>query len=90
MLMQSGGGAGIDHPLSYFAHTLNDRQMKHSTVEKETLLLILVLQHLEAYQGLLNERTCSSDVLTLLANATGFVIKKCLITLKWVINGLLN
>ena len=48
VLMQSGE-EGVDHPLSYFSRKLNDHQMKYSTVEKETLALVLALQHFEVY-----------------------------------------
>ncbi len=38
---------GIDHPLSYYCKKLNKHQKRYSTVEKETLALILALQHFE-------------------------------------------
>ena len=47
-LMHSGEG-DIDHSLAYFSRKLNDRQKHYSTVEKETLALILALQHFEVY-----------------------------------------
>ncbi len=40
---------GIDHPLSFYSKKLNKYQKRYSTVEKETLALILALQHFEVY-----------------------------------------
>ena len=40
---------GIEHPISYFSKKLSLPQRKYSTVEKETLALILALQHFEVY-----------------------------------------
>ena len=40
---------GIEHPVAYFSKKLNDCQKKYSTVEKETLSLILAIQHFEVY-----------------------------------------
>ena len=40
---------GIEHPVSYFSKKLSSAQRKYSTVEKETLSLILALQHFEVY-----------------------------------------
>ena len=48
--MQRGADGG-EHPLSYFSKKLNEHQMKYSTVEKETLALVLALQHFEVYVG---------------------------------------
>lgn len=42
---------GVDHPVSYFSRKFNEHQQKYSTVEKETLALLLALQHFEAYLG---------------------------------------
>ena len=40
---------GIDHPVSFFSKKLNCHQQKYSTIEKETLALVLALQHFEVY-----------------------------------------
>ena len=40
---------GIEHPVAYFSKKLNKYQRKYSTIEKETLALILSLQHFEVY-----------------------------------------
>lgn len=42
---------GITHPVSYFSRKFNKNQLNYSTVEKETLALILALQHFEVYLG---------------------------------------
>ena len=39
----------VDHPISYFSQKLNKHQRGYSTYEKETLALILALQHFEFY-----------------------------------------
>ena len=36
-------------PIAYFSKKLNDGQRKYSTVEKETLALLLALRHFEVY-----------------------------------------
>ena len=40
---------GVDHTVCYFSKKLSKHQKNYSTVEKEFLSLILVLQHLEVY-----------------------------------------
>lgn len=40
---------GIDHPVCYFSKKFNKHQMNYSTNEKETLALLLALQHFEVY-----------------------------------------
>ena len=40
---------GCLHPIAYFSRKLNESQTKYSTIEKETLALILSLQHFEIY-----------------------------------------
>ena len=39
----------VEHPVCYFLKKFNKSQKKHSTMEKECLALVLVLQHLEVY-----------------------------------------
>ena len=41
--------AGVEKPVSYFSRKLNKHQQVYSTVEKETLSLVLALQHFEIY-----------------------------------------
>ena len=40
---------GVDHPVCYNSKTFNKHQRNNSTVEKECLSLILVLQHFDVY-----------------------------------------
>lgn len=42
---------GVDHPVSYYLKKFNSHQLKYSTIEKETLALLLALQHFEVYVG---------------------------------------
>ena len=39
----------VDHPISYFPQKFKKHQNNYSTIEKECLSLILVLQHIELY-----------------------------------------
>ena len=39
----------IDHPVSYFSYKFNMHQKNYSICEKETLALILALQHFRVY-----------------------------------------
>ena len=39
----------VDHPISFFSQKFNGHQSNYSTYEKETLALILALQHFEFY-----------------------------------------
>ena len=48
MLTQSSDDE-IQHPVAYFSKKLNEAQKKYSTIEKETLALILALNHFEVY-----------------------------------------
>ena len=50
VLLQSGENE-IDHPVSYYSRKFNSHQRNYSTVEKETLALIMALQHFEIYLG---------------------------------------
>ena len=40
---------GIEHPVCYFSHKFNQHQKNYSTIEKETLALVLSLQHFDVY-----------------------------------------
>ncbi|KAK5890792.1 hypothetical protein CesoFtcFv8_014278 [Champsocephalus esox] len=42
---------GVDHPVCYFSRKFNKHQVRYSTIEKETLALLLALQHFEVYVG---------------------------------------
>ena len=42
---------GVDHPVCYFSRKFNKHQIRYSTIEKETLALLLALQHFEVYVG---------------------------------------
>lgn len=43
--------SGDDHPVCYFSRKFNKYQLRYSTIEKETLALLLALQHFEVYVG---------------------------------------
>lgn len=43
--------AGVIHPVSYFSWKFNKHQLAYPTIEKETLSLLLALQHFEVYLG---------------------------------------
>lgn len=43
VLLQDGAN-GIYHPVSYFSAKLNCHQLHYSTIEKETLAMLLALQ----------------------------------------------
>lgn len=40
---------GLDHPVCYFSCKFNKNQLNYSTIEKETMGLLLALQHLQVY-----------------------------------------
>ena len=40
---------GVDKPVSFFSRKLNKHQLNYSVIEKETLALILALQHFSVY-----------------------------------------
>ena len=50
VLLQSDDDT-IDHPVSYYSKKFNSHQRNYSTVEKETLVLLLGLQHFDVYLG---------------------------------------
>lgn len=50
VLMQEDA-KGLDHPVAYFSHKFNKNQCNYSVIEKETLALLLALQHFEVYSG---------------------------------------
>lgn len=50
VLLQEGAD-GVAHPVSYFSAKFNRHQLNYSTIEKETLALLLALRHFEVYVG---------------------------------------
>ncbi|CAL9693082.1 unnamed protein product [Knipowitschia caucasica] len=50
VLMQEDA-SGVTHPVGYFSRKFNTHQLRYSTIEKETLSLLLALQHFEVYLG---------------------------------------
>uniref|UniRef100_A0A3B1J0P6 Gypsy retrotransposon integrase-like protein 1 n=1 Tax=Astyanax mexicanus TaxID=7994 RepID=A0A3B1J0P6_ASTMX len=43
--------SGVEHPVCYFSRKFNKHQVNYSTIEKETLALMLSLQHFDVYVG---------------------------------------
>lgn len=50
VLMQDGEG-DVCHPVCYFSVKFKHHQLNYSTIEKETLAMLLALQHFEVYVG---------------------------------------
>lgn len=50
MLLQDGVG-DVSHPVCYFLVKFKKHQLNYSAIEKETLALLLALQHFEVYVG---------------------------------------
>ena len=48
-VMTQQGGDGAAHPTDYFSKKLNKHQKNYSTIEKETLALVMAVQHFEIY-----------------------------------------
>ena len=48
-VLQQEDDQGIDHPISYYSHKFEEHQRKYSTIEKETLALVLALKHFDVY-----------------------------------------
>lgn len=46
--------AGVPHPVSYFSAKFKKHQLNYSTIEKETLAMLLALQHFNVYVGFTN------------------------------------
>ncbi len=42
---------GIEHPIGYFSKKFLKHQLSYSTIEKETLALLMALQYFEVYIG---------------------------------------
>ena len=50
MLIQEDS-QGFDHPVCYYSQKFNGHQKNYCTVEKETLAVLLLLQHFNVYLG---------------------------------------
>lgn len=50
VLLQDGGD-DVNHPVCYFSPKFKRHQQNYSTTEKETLTMLLALQHFEVYVG---------------------------------------
>jgi hypothetical protein len=48
-VLQQEDDSKVEHPVCYFSRKLNKHQQNYSTIEKETLALILTLQQFEVY-----------------------------------------
>ncbi len=48
VLLQAGED-GVNHPVTYFSTKFKRHQLNYSTIEKETLAMLLALQHFEVY-----------------------------------------
>lgn len=49
VLLQASGD--VNHPVCYFSAKFKRHQLNYSTIEKETLVMLLALQHFEVYVG---------------------------------------
>ena len=50
-MLKQEASDGLDHPVSYFSKKFLKYQKNYSVVEKETLGLVLALDHLDVYLG---------------------------------------
>ena len=50
VLLQEGESV-VQHPVCYFSIKFKNHQLNYSTIEKETLAMLLALQHFEVYVG---------------------------------------
>ena len=48
-VLQQEDDQGIDHPICYFSANFNEHQQRYSTIEKETLALLLALKQFDVY-----------------------------------------
>ena len=48
-VLQQEDDQGIDHPICYFSAKFNEHQQRYSTIEKETLALLLALKQFDVY-----------------------------------------
>ena len=49
LLQKSEDDSSIEHPVAYYSRKFDKHQKNYSTVEKESLALVLALQHFEVY-----------------------------------------
>ena len=54
-VLQQEDDQGIDHSVSYFSRKFEDTQRRYSTIEKETLALLLALKHFDVYLNMTAE-----------------------------------
>ena len=54
-VLQQEDDQGIDHSVSYFSRKFENTQRRYSTVEKETLALLLALKHFDVYLNMTAE-----------------------------------
>lgn len=50
VLLQDGGG-DVSHPVCYYSTKFKQHQLNYSTIQKETLAILLALQHFDVYVG---------------------------------------
>jgi len=50
VLLQDGAD-GVPHPVCFFLVKFKNHQLNYSTIEKETLAMLLALQHFDVYVG---------------------------------------
>ena len=48
-VLQQEDDQGIDHPVCYYSTKFDEHQREYSTIEKETLALLLSLKHFDLY-----------------------------------------
>lgn len=51
VLLQPSTTSGILHPIAYYSCKLKTHQKNYATVEKEALVLVLALEHVDVYVG---------------------------------------
>lgn len=52
---------GVEHPVAFFSKKLSTCQVRYSTIEKETLALVLALEHFEIYVSTSNPLVVYTD-----------------------------
>ena len=60
VLLQNGA-ENVHHPVCYFSKKFNQQQRRYSTIEKETLALVLAVQQFEVYLGAADRILVFSD-----------------------------
>ena len=54
-VLQQEDDQGIDHSVSYYSRKFEDTQRRYSTIERETLALLLALKHFDVYLNMTAE-----------------------------------